>query len=73
MRKEQTGSIDRRRLLKGAGLAAGAAAATSAVAAKGAAKGAANEAAAAGAERKPPSALYRETEDVRTYYKSARY
>jgi hypothetical protein len=58
--------LDRRRLLKGVGLAAGAAAASSTVAAK--------EAGASGGERKPrSSASYRETADVRAYYKSARY
>jgi hypothetical protein len=66
MRKEQAGSrpIDRRRLLKGAGLAAGAAA-TSAVAA--------GEAVAGSGDAKSPSPRYRETADVKAYYKSARY
>ncbi len=63
--KEKAGQVDRRRLLKGAGFAVGAAAATSTVAAK--------DAVAASAERKPQSAGYRESEDVKTYYKSARY
>ena len=66
MRKEQTRSrtIDRRRLLQGAGLAAGAAASSSAVAKDGL---------TAAAQQKAPAAGYRETEDVKAYYKSARY
>jgi nitrous oxide reductase len=67
MRKEQEDSrlIDRRRLLKGAGLAIGAAGAGSAVVA--------DEAAAAVDESKPRRAGYRETELVKTYYKLARF
>ena len=63
--KDNTGQLDRRRLLKGAGLALGAAAATGTVAAK--------DAAVAADARKPERPGYRETEKVRTYYKSARY
>jgi hypothetical protein len=64
--KERSGQIDRRRLLKGAGLALGAAGATSAVGA--------GQAVAATTESKPQQhAGYRETELVRTYYRSARY
>ena len=62
--KEKAGQIDRRRLLKGAGLAVGAAAATSA---------AASQTVAAVDETKPQSAGYRESEDVKTYYKTARF
>ena len=60
--KVKTGQLDRRHLLKGAGLALGAAAATTA-----AAKPAAAE------QRKPQHGGYRETEEVRTYYKLARF
>jgi hypothetical protein len=63
--KKRPGQLDRRRLLKGAGLAVGAAAATTAVAAK--------DAVAATEQRKPQHAGYRETEDVKTYYKLARF
>jgi hypothetical protein len=64
--KERSGQIDRRRLLKGAGLAIGAAGATSAVGA--------GSAAAVTDESKPPQqAGYRETELVKAYYRSARY
>ena len=64
--KERSGQIDRRRLLKGAGLAIGAAGATSAVGA--------SHAIAATDESKPQQqAGYRETELVKTYYRSARY
>jgi hypothetical protein len=62
--KERAGQIDRRHLLKGAGLAVGAAAATSATA---------TEAVAAVDDRKPRQAGYRESEDVKTYYKVARF
>jgi hypothetical protein len=62
--KERSGQIDRRRLLKGAGLAVGAAAATSA---------AASDAVATHDTDKPHHAGYRETEDVKTYYKVARF
>jgi hypothetical protein len=63
--KERSGQIDRRRLLKGVGLTVGAAAATSA---------AANEAvAAAHDDNKPQHAGYRESDDVKTYYKTARF
>jgi hypothetical protein len=72
MRKQQTGSqpINRRHLLKGAGFAAGAAAASSAVAAEGPAKDAVGS---DGERRARSSGLYRETADVKSYYKSARY
>lgn len=63
--KERSGQIDRRRLLKGAGLALGAAGATSAVGA--------GHAVAATTGSKPQQAGYRETELVKTYYRSARY
>ena len=64
--KERSGHIDRRRLLKGAGLAIGAAGATSAVGA--------GSAVAATDENKPQQqAGYRETELVRTYYRAARF
>lgn len=64
--KERSGQIDRRRLLKGAGLAIGAAGATSAVGA--------GSAAAVTDESKPPQQSgYRETELVKAYYRSARY
>jgi hypothetical protein len=62
--KEKAGQIDRRRLLKGAGLAVGAVAATSA---------AASEATAAAKDNKPRQSGYRESEDVKTYYKVARF
>lgn len=63
--KDNTGQVDRRRLLKGAGLALGAAAATGTVAAK--------DAVAASQQSKPNHRGYRESDEVRTYYKSARY
>jgi len=63
--KKESGQLDRRRLLKGAGLAIGAAGATLATHADGA--GVARD------ERKPQQAGYRESEDVRTYYKLARF
>ena len=62
--KGKAGELDRRHLLKGAGLALGAAAATTATTA--------TDAAAAATERQPQHAGYRETEAVRTYYKLAR-
>jgi hypothetical protein len=63
--KERSSTIDRRRLLTGAGLALGAAAATSASACEsGVTQHEANKAQHAG---------YRETEDVKTYYKVARF
>ena len=67
MRKDQEGSrlIDRRRLLKGAGLAIGAAGAGTAVAA--------DDAVAAVDESKPQRAGYQETELVKTYYRLARF
>jgi len=67
MRKEREGSrqIDRRRLLQGAGLAIGAAGATAAVAA--------DDAVAAVDASKPQPKGYRETEQVKTYYKHARF
>jgi hypothetical protein len=66
MRKEKEGSaqLDRRRLLKGAGLAIGAAGVTSAAAAK--------SGIAAKDETKPQQSGYRETEHVQTYYRLAR-
>lgn len=66
MRKEQKESpqIDRRRLLKGAGLALGAAGASSAVAVGNA---------VAADDAKPQQQGYRETELVKTYYKAARF
>jgi hypothetical protein len=64
-KKKDPGQLDRRRLLKGAGLAIGAAGATFA--------GAVEDAGAARNESKPQHAGYRETEDVLTYYKLARF
>ena len=61
--KVDTGSLDRRRLLKGAGLVLGVAASAGVAAAK-------DTAAADG--HKPQRRGYRETEEVRTYYKSVR-
>jgi nitrous oxide reductase len=63
--EEKARQVDRRRLLKGAGLALGAAAVTGAVAAK--------DAVAGTAAAKPARGGYRESDEVRTYYKSARY
>ena len=63
--KEKAGQVDRRHLLKGAGLAIGAAAATAAVAAK--------EAAASSDKGKSSHRGYRESDEVRTFYKLARY
>jgi hypothetical protein len=67
MRKEQDGLrvIDRRHLLKGAGLAIGAAGASAAVTA--------DTATAAVADGEPQPKGYRETELVKTYYKLARF
>lgn len=62
--KKRPGQLDRRRLLKGAGLAVGAAAASTAIAGK--------DAVAATDEHKPQHAGYRESESVKTYYKLAR-
>jgi hypothetical protein len=63
--KERSGRIDRRRLLTGAGLALGAAAATSAAACE---SGLSQH-----DSNKPQHAGYRESEHVKTYYKTARY
>lgn len=63
--KERSGEIDRRRLLKGAGLAIGAAGASSAAAASGVS--------AATDKVEPQHKGYRETEDVKTYYRLARF
>lgn len=63
--KKSAGEVDRRRVLKGAGLAVGAAAVTAASAAK--------DAVAAPADSKPQHNGYRESEHVRTYYKLARF
>jgi hypothetical protein len=63
--KKRTSQIDRRRLLKGAGLAIGAAASTTAVAAE--------NAVAAPDASKAQHAGYRETESVKTYYRLAHY
>jgi hypothetical protein len=62
--KKKSGQLDRRNLLKGAGLALGAAAATAT---------AAGETAAAKDAPKPQHAGYRESESVKTYYKLARF
>ena len=62
--KEKAGQVDRRSLLKGAGLAIGAAAATTATA---------TSASAAGEQHTTGHRGYRETEAVRTYYKLARF
>jgi nitrous oxide reductase len=63
--EEKARQVDRRRLLKGAGLALGAVAATGAVAAK--------DAVAGTAAAKPVRGGYRESDEVRTYYKLARF
>jgi hypothetical protein len=63
--KKESGELDRRRLLKGAGLAIGAAGAALATNAEGAI--------GARDESKPKHAGYRESEDVLTYYKHARF
>ena len=60
--KKSAGEVNRRRLLKGAGLAAAAAAAA-----------AAKDAVAAPAGAQPQHTGYRESEHVRTYYKLARF
>ena len=67
MRKanEESVGLDRRRLLKGAGLAIGAAGASSAAAVSGVS--------AATEEAKPQHTGYRETEEVKTYYRLARF
>jgi len=67
MRKDRTNAaqVDRRSLLKGAGLAIGAAAATGTAIAGEAPSGRARPA----SEQRG----YRETDDVRTYYKLARF
>jgi hypothetical protein len=63
--KKESGQLDRRRLLTGAGLAIGAAGAALATKA---------EATSVGRdESKPQHAGYRESEDVLTYYKHARF
>jgi nitrous oxide reductase len=62
---DEPGHIDRRRLLQGAGVAIGAAGATVA--------GSVEAASVARGESKPQHAGYRESEDVLTYYKFARF
>ena len=64
--KNKAGQLDRRRLLKGAGLAIGAVAATSTAATAG-------ESVTAADKTKPQHTGYRESESVKTYYKLARY
>ena len=64
--KKRNGQLDRRSLLKGAGLAVGAAAATTAA-------GACEKEKVASKESKPQHAGYRETESVKTYYKLAQF
>jgi hypothetical protein len=61
---KKAGRVDRRSLLKGAGLAVGAAAATTAAAVKDV---------SAAEPRQPTRRGYRESDEVRTYYKLARY
>jgi hypothetical protein len=61
--KDDSGQLDRRRLLKGAVI--GAVSATSA--------GVANGATAVATDEKPQHAGYRESEDVLKYYKLARF
>ncbi len=61
--KDESGQLDRRRLLKGAVI--GAVSASSA--------GVANAAAPAATDNKPQHAGYRESEDVLKYYKLARF
>lgn len=63
--QEDSRLIDRRRLLKGAGLAIGAAGTGSAMTA--------DNAVAAADESTPQRAGYRESEQVKTYYKLARF
>jgi hypothetical protein len=65
--KKRNGQLDRRSLLKGAGLAIGAAAATTTAGACEKEKVASND------EGKPQHAGYRESESVKTYYKLARF
>lgn len=67
MRKdnERSSKIDRRRLLTGAGLAIGAAGAAAATAAQ--------PAVAASEPQKPQHNGYRESEEVKTYYRLARF
>jgi hypothetical protein len=62
--KENVGEVDRRRLLKGAGLAFGVAAATTVSAV---------ERSSAAEPRKSEHRGYRESDEVRTYYKLARF
>ncbi len=64
-KQEKSAKLDRRRLLKGAGLVIGAAGASTAVGATGAV--------AAADAAKPQQAGYRETEEVKTYYRLARF
>jgi hypothetical protein len=64
-KREESAKLDRRRLLKGAGLVIGAASASTAVGA--------TDAVTASHEAKPQQAGYRETEDVKTYYRLARF
>jgi nitrous oxide reductase len=64
--KKKPGQLDRRHLLKGAGLALGAAAASGTAAVAG-------ETAAAADKGKAQHAGYRESESVKTYYKLARF
>jgi hypothetical protein len=63
--EERSGQIDRRCLLTGAGLALGAAAATSAAACE--------NSVTQHVANKPQHAGYRESEHVKTYYRTARY
>ncbi|MCF8478561.1 MAG: formate dehydrogenase [Pseudolabrys sp.] len=63
--KDKSKQLDRRSLLKGAGLALGAAGATAATAGQ--------VAAAPANDGKPQQAGYSETDHVRTYYKHARF
>lgn len=62
---KRKGQVDRRSLLKGAGLAVGAAAATTAAAA--------DELIAPAERSQPQHTGYSETEHVKTYYKLASY
>lgn len=64
--KNKAGQLDRRRLLKGVGLAIGAAAATSAASTAG-------ETVVATDKIKPQHAGYRESESIKAYYRLARY
>jgi hypothetical protein len=64
--KTKNGHLDRRHVLKGAGLAIGAAAAAATTAASG-------EPVATTENREPQHAGYRETESVKTYYRLARF